>query len=288
VSMAKNKWGKVVRGLARRRWWVQTGFLLAWLDPLMLRLHTVCSPVFHCYSCPLATFACPIGVLANFSAIHWIPFATLGTLVLLGTVFGSFVCGWACPFGFFQDLIHHIPTPKFTLPGWTGWFRYGVLIALVLAIPYWFGEEHPLFICRLCPAGAIEAALPNMVRLAAAGQTIVWPTVAKSTVLALILIAMLFTWRPWCTLFCPLGAIYGLFNKVSFLFLRFEQKRCQKCELCRNLCLDGGPPERRVDSMRCVRCLECTHCRAVSVETIFASPNKVIDTSPPAGKIDAV
>ena len=102
MSMAKNKWGKVVRGLARRRWWVQTGFLLAWLDPLMLRLHTVCSPVFHCYSCPLATFACPIGLLANFSAIHMIPFAVLGTLVVLGTVFGSFVCGWACPFGFLQ------------------------------------------------------------------------------------------------------------------------------------------------------------------------------------------
>ncbi len=76
--MAKNKSGTVASKLARWRSWVQAGFLLAWLDPLMLRMHTVCSPVFHCYSCPLATFACPIGVLANFSAIHLIPFAALG------------------------------------------------------------------------------------------------------------------------------------------------------------------------------------------------------------------
>ena len=61
--------------------WVQAGFLLAWLDPLLLRMHNVCGPVFHCYSCPLATFACPIGMLANFSALHVIPFAALGTLV---------------------------------------------------------------------------------------------------------------------------------------------------------------------------------------------------------------
>jgi polyferredoxin len=274
VSMAKNKWGAAARQLARRRWWVQTGFLLAWLDPLMLRMHTVCSPVFHCYSCPLATFACPIGVLANFSAIHMVPFVALGTLVALGAVFGGFICGWACPFGFLQDLIHRIPTPKFTLPAWTGVFRYVVLAMLVLAIPYLFGEASPLFICRLCPAGAIEAALPNMAQLAIAGQPMVWPTVAKIAVLVVFLAAALFTWRPWCTMFCPLGAIYGLFNRFSVVFLRFEQKRCIGCELCRSLCRDGGPAEQRLDSMRCVRCLECMNCRAISVETIVTLPEK--------------
>src|SRR5208337_1784397 len=120
VSMAKNKSGSMASRLARWRWWVQAGFLLAWLDPLMMRLHTVCGPVFHCYSCPLATFACPIGVLANFSALHLIPFAALGTLLVIGALVGSLVCGWACPFGFLQDLAARVPTPKFTLPAWMG------------------------------------------------------------------------------------------------------------------------------------------------------------------------
>ena len=125
------------------------------------------------------------------------------------------MCGWACPFGFLQDVIARIPTRKFTLPAWMGCFRYGVLAVFVLAIPFLWGEEHPLFFCRLCPAGALEAALPNVARLAVAGQAIVWPTAAKSIILVLTLVAMLFTWRPWCTLFCPLGAIYGLLNRVS-------------------------------------------------------------------------
>ncbi len=274
--MTRDKWGAMVRRLARQRHWVQAGFLLAWLDPLMLRMHTVCSPVFHCYSCPLATFACPIGVLANFSAIHVIPFTALGTLLVLGTVFGGFICGWACPFGFLQDLAHRIPTPKLTLPAWMGWFRYVMLIGLVLAIPYWFGEDSPLFVCRLCPAGAIEAALPNIAQSAATGQPITWPTATKTIILVVFVGAILFTWRPWCTIFCPLGAIYAMFNKISVLFLRFEQKLCKNCELCRSLCVGGGPPERRLDGMNCVRCLECTNCRAVTVETVLTSADKSV------------
>jgi polyferredoxin len=237
----------------------------------MLRLHTVCSPVFHCYSCPLATFACPIGLLANFSAIHMIPFMVLGTLVFLGAMFGSFICGWVCPFGFLQDLVARIPTPKFTLPGWIGMFRYVVLAGFVLAIPFVWGEGHPLFFCRLCPAGALEGAVPNAVRTALTSQPIAWPTITKMTILGAVLAAMLFTWRPWCTLFCPLGAIYGLLNYVSVVFLRFHPNLCRQCKNCSDLCLDGQRPEHRVDGLRCVRCLECTDCQgqAVTVETLF-------------------
>jgi ferredoxin-type protein NapH len=267
--MAKIKTGTMASKLAGWRIWIQTGFLFAWLDPFMMRMHSVCSPVFHCYSCPLATFACPIGVLANFSALHLIPFAALGTLVLLGAAVGSFVCGWACPFGFMQDLIAKIPTRKFTLPVWMGYFRYVTLIVFVIAIPFVWGEGHSLFFCRLCPAGALEGAMPNVAQAAIAGKAIVWPTAAKLLILGLIMVAMLFTWRPWCTLFCPLGAIYSLFDPISFLFLRFHKDLCKDCEKCRSLCVGGGLPEQRADSLLCVRCLECTNCRAVTIGTVF-------------------
>jgi ferredoxin-type protein NapH len=270
--MASRKSEPIAARLARWRWWLQGGFLLAWLDPLAIRMHTVCSPVFHCYSCPLATFACPIGVLANFSAIHWFPFLALGTLLTVGALFGSFVCGWACPFGFLQDLAARIPTRKFALPVWMGCFRYAVLAVFVLAIPYLWGEAHPLFFCRVCPAGALEAAAPNVLVSAVKGQPIIWPTAAKTIVLVATVLGMLFTWRPWCTLFCPLGAIYGLLNRGSLLFLRFHPDRCWDCENCRSLCPDGEPSQRRVNGLQCVRCLECTSCQAVTVETVFSHP----------------
>jgi ferredoxin-type protein NapH len=272
--MANNKPGTIASKLAGWRWWIQSGFLFAWLDPFAIRMHTVCSPVFHCYSCPLATFACPIGVLANFSALHMIPFAAIGTLVFLGAAFGSFICGWACPFGFLQDLVAKIPTPKITLPAWMGSFRYVSLIIFVFAIPFLWGEGHALFFCRLCPAGALEGALPNVAQTAVAGKEIIWPTATKMIILGLFFLAMLFTWRPWCTLFCPLGAIYSLFDPISLFYLRFHRDRCKDCPSCRSLCRNCVRPEWRVNGLSCVRCLECTKCDAVTVGTIFSHQDK--------------
>ncbi len=273
VAMTKGQSSSLTARLARGRLWVQTVFFMLWLDPWALRLHSVCAPVFHCYSCPLAAFACPVGVLANFSALHLIPFIALGTLAVFGAVFGTFVCGWACPFGFLQDLTGRMVTRKWELPSWLGYGRYLVLVALVLAVPYWFGEDHPLFFCRLCPAGALEAALPYTASLAVAGQDVVWPSVTKLVILVVIGAAMFFTWRPWCTVFCPLGAIYSLCNRVSFLFLRFHPDRCDDCDLCRSLCRYHGRAERRGGELRCIRCLDCTNCSAVTLATVLEKPD---------------
>lgn len=271
--MAGSRLDRFTKWLARRRAWFQTAFLLVWLDPFMFRLHTVCGPVFHCYSCPLATFACPIGVLANFSALHLVPFLALGTLIVIGAVVGTAVCGWACPFGFLQDLVGRIPTPKFTLPNWAGYARYLVLVGLVVLVPYLWGEAHALFFCRVCPAGALEGGLYNTAQLAARGEPVVWPGAIKLTILGVTVLAMLFTWRPWCTLACPLGAIFGLFNRASVLVLRYGSDACRGCGQCDKMCRYGVLPNHNVNNSRCIRCLECTRCGALTIgSTIGGNP----------------
>jgi len=265
VAMAGRKALPFTAKLARWRPLVQAAFLLAWLDPFMLRLHTVCGPVFHCYSCPLATFACPIGVIAKFSALHVFPFIAVGTVLVAGALLGSFICGWICPFGFLQDMIGRIPTPKFRLPSWSRHVRLAVLLGLVLAVPFFFGEKHPLFICSVCPAGMLEGWVPFSAKLLSAGQPVVWPNVLKIAVTVLVLVAMFFTWRPWCRLFCPLGAIYGLMNRVSAVFLRFRPTQCTSCTLCHRRCRYGARPDERSDDPACIRCLECTQCEALDV-----------------------
>ncbi|MBN2023125.1 MAG: 4Fe-4S binding protein [Pirellulales bacterium] len=258
--------------LAAKRIWVQVAFLAIWLDPLMLRMHGICSPVFHCHSCPYALFACPIGVLAHFGALHMYPFVALGVLAATGALLGAFICGWICPFGFLQDLIGRIPTPKFTLPGWTGYFRYVVLVGLVLVVPYWLGEGSPWFFCSLCPAGAIEGAVPMVAQQAMAGGPIAWPSTVKLSILGVLLMAMLFTWRPWCAVLCPLGAMYSLSNAVSFFYVRVRKDDCNECGACRSLCRYGGSPRDRASDLRCIRCLDCTRCDAVGVASVFDRP----------------
>ena len=278
MSMAEKhgnkKKGTLTSRLAAWRIWVQAGFTAIWLAPFA-RLHTMCSPVFHCHACPLATFACPIGVMAHFSALHLFPFVAVGVIVVFGALFGGFMCGWVCPFGFLQDLLAKIPTPKFTLPVWMGYTRYVVLVGMVLIVPYMFGAESPLFICRVCPAGAIESAVPNVVGAVASGAAeIPWPSALKMSILGLFLVAVFFIRRPWCTLFCPLGAIYGLCNRISFFLLRFHDKKCIDCKTCRGVCQYGGQAEDRIGSASCNRCLACEKCRAVTLATAFDPPDE--------------
>lgn len=255
---------------ARWRHVVQAGFLLVWFGPFGLRLLNVCGPVFHCYACPLATFGCPIGTMAQFSAMHLFPFAVVGTLLVAGGLLGGVVCGWICPFGFFQDLLAKIPTRKVRLPSWTGHFRYVVLVGAVIAVPFFFGKDSPLFICSICPAGATEASIPAMVGQARDGGwgAIVWPNALKLALLGLLVVAVFFKTRPWCTLLCPLGAIFGACNRFSAVYMKVHKSPCTSCGACQHMCRYGVRPAKYINDPLCIRCLDCTRCEAISLETV--------------------
>ncbi|MCE5341342.1 MAG: 4Fe-4S binding protein [Planctomycetaceae bacterium] len=259
-----------IEKLTASRIWIQTAFLLIWLDPMALRMHNVCGTVFHCYACPLATFACPVGILVNFSALHLFPFMAIGTLILVGAILGSFVCGYICPFGLLQDMAAKIPVRKFNLPQWFGSIRYLVLLGLVLAVPFFWGENHPLTFCKVCPAGALEGAVPNMLSQAAAGQKIIFPNTLKITVLLVTLTGMIFVNRFWCKL-CPLGAIFGLFNKFSVFHLKLDPAVCTNCNICHTSCKIGVKPNLQPNHTNCIRCLDCTSCKpkALSIGSVF-------------------
>jgi NAD-dependent dihydropyrimidine dehydrogenase PreA subunit len=156
-----------------------------------------------------------------------------------------------------------------------GHFRYVVLVVLVLTVPFLFGrqgvhfEDQALSICRLCPAGALEAGLPYSLEslLAGNGWVMSW---FKSALLLAFLGSALFIHRPWCRLFCPLGGLLALFNRFSLFHLRFNPKQCVECNLCRSRCLMGVHLDQKVNVSGCIRCLECTKCGAI--EPGFAAP----------------
>ena len=74
----------------------------------------VCVPGLNCYSCPGAVGSCPLGALQNAlsNLPHKLPLYIAGFFLLTGIVLGRVVCGFLCPFGLIQELLHKIPTPK--------------------------------------------------------------------------------------------------------------------------------------------------------------------------------
>ena len=133
------------------------------------RLKYACVPGLNCYSCPGALASCPIGTLQallNQNGLH-IPFGVLGFFFLFGSLLGRTVCGWLCPFGLAQDLLHRIPLfrkkKRLTFHEILKYGKYTVLVLLVCAgSMFLFGgfAKVPAFCKYLCPSGTLLGALP--------------------------------------------------------------------------------------------------------------------------------
>ena len=117
---------------------LSNGYLSGWMTGRLYQgpLKTLCVPGLSCYSCPGAFFACPLGAWqsALSGAVPKFPVYVLGLLLLFAACFGRFICGWLCPFGFFQDLIHRLPFPKMKNRPWMASLSRLRLLFFVLAL----------------------------------------------------------------------------------------------------------------------------------------------------------
>ncbi len=228
---------------------------LALFNLHFLRLRSVCVPILNCHSCPLAVFACPIGVLVNFSALRLVPLITLGVLGLAGALGGRLVCAWICPFGVLQDWAHKIRKKRANLWPRVAYLKYALLLGLVLAVPFLLPKSNYTF-CNLCPAGTLESAIP----WAILGVSSPWRlqfALRVGILVGTVVLAVVVS-RGFCRVACPLGAILGVFNKLSLLRMRLTKEDCNSCGACARRCPVGIDPVRQINHAECIRCLECT------------------------------
>lgn len=234
----------------------------------------VCVPGLNCYSCPAASGACPIGSFqavvgsSKFSFSYYIT----GFLILLGVLLGRFICGFLCPFGWLQELLHHIPSPKLSSERLKPlrYLKYAVLLVMVVLLPTVLVNElgmgDPIFCKYLCPQGILEGAIPlalvNTGIRSALGALFTWKAAVLS---AVILLSVLF-WRPFCKWLCPLGAFYALFNRVSLFQMQVNSHRCVSCGKCANVCpmdVDITQNANHAECIRCGRCIKACPAEAI-------------------------
>ncbi len=228
-------------------------------------IKALCVPGLNCYSCPAAVGACPLGALQNALSAsgHRAGWYVFGILLLFGATLGRTVCGWLCPMGLIQELLYKIPVPKLRKGRITralSWLKYAVLAVFVLAIPLWYGLKHnlpvPAFCKYICPAGTLEGAFGL---LASPKNDSLFSMLGllftrKVVLLAAISLACIFCFRAFCRFLCPLGALYGLFDRISLTGIQVDFSRCNGCGACVRSC---AMDVRRAGDRECIQCAKC-------------------------------
>ena len=246
----------------------------------------ICAPGLNCYSCPAASASCPLGALQNAlaSSNARLPYYIFGIFLLFGILFGRWICGFLCPFGLLQDLLHKVKTPKLKKNSITrilSYLKYVILVVFVILMPLIYSVQSfplPGFCKYICPSGTLlgaggllsNEANSNMFPML--GPLFTW----KFCLLVLILLSCIFIYRAFCRFLCPLGAIYGLFNRISILGIKLDKPKCTDCGICIGTC---HMDIRHVGDHECISCGECiTACPTGAITykgpKILLAPNE--------------
>lgn len=246
----------------------------------------MCVPSMNCYSCPAAVGSCPIGSMQAVASgyKHNFSFYIFGIIALFALTVGRFWCGWVCPFGWFQELLYKIPFYKVKgkskrwkkIDAALRYVKYIMLIVLVLLLPAFLtdniGFGNPTFCKYVCPVGTLEGGIPLVLSNPGLRNVIgglFWWKVFCLIVLVLLSLSII---RPFCRYICPLGAIYGLFNRFSFFRMDLDKNKCISCGKCEQICPMNVKVLKNINGAECIRCGKCKSAcptSAISVVTIF-------------------
>ncbi len=208
----------------------------------------------------LGGFLCPLTAIQNLF-IKW----QTGYLLLFLTIFisaliaGRVFCGYICPFGALQEVLH-LKGISLIIP--STWNRYLNKVKYVL-LGY--------LLVRIIVTGQVVLLdyTPFKVLFAWGGTPL---SIGLSIALAIL---SLIIYRPFCRYLCPLGAFLALISRLSLFKVRFNSN-CVNCLLCQKVCnsgaIAGKPP--RIDSSECILCGECLEeCpkKAITTEKITIS-----------------
>lgn len=243
----------------------------------------ICVPGLNCYSCPAATGACPIGAYqavvgsSKFKFSYYIS----GFLIFVGVMVGRLVCGFLCPFGFIQEILHKIPCKKFSTKKLKPlrYIKYLILVVAVIILPVLvvneLGMGNPYFCKYICPAGVLEGAIPLSLVDTSIRASLGSLFNLKLTILIITVILSIIFFRPFCKWICPLGAFYALFNKISLFKINFDNKKCISCKKCVKACKMDVDVRKDQNHTECIRCGMCiTSCPTCALKYQFGLDKK--------------
>ena len=172
--------------------------------------------------------------IGNIPGWHNSPWLILTAMILITIIFfGPFYCGYICPFGGLQEILSELCKKlririSEKLDRHTRYIKYVLLcVSLIL-----FWVTGKMLFLQWSPMQFIFSGHSSPLMLLC---------------ISTVLILCIFFFRFWCRYFCPAGAFFTLFNKIS-LFERILPRRVyNRCDL-------GVEGHFDIDCLKCNRC----------------------------------
>jgi polyferredoxin len=140
-------------------------------------------------------------------------FASIAVLSVIGN---KLFCGWVCPIGAAQELVHRVPMGtglKKRIP-----FRVSNPIRIIVFVVF---------------VPVVFLAAVNIYDYFNPFEFLHWGFGLTTTIVFVVtLLVSLFLFRPFCYLLCPLGLITWLLEHVSLIRVKVDRNTCTDCDIC--------------------------------------------------------
>ena len=194
---------------------------------------------------------CPISAVPNVILKASTAYLLLFLVPTVAALFaGRLFCGYVCPFGALQELLH-VKRLRQAIPArWMRFLRF---------VPY---AILAYLVVRVIATGVLtwDGTTPFKAFFTFGGTPL---TLGIS---ALFSLASIFLFRPFCRIFCPLGAWLSLVSRVSPFRVRVGAN-CISCGKCDSACGVCAVECGGVSSADCLLCGECIRACPVGALT---------------------
>ena len=162
---------------------------------------------------PICMLEKPVIFLSKGMAVPVFFFGMILSVALLNLIGNKFFCGWVCPVGAIQELVHKLPLPKLRVP-----FK----ISNTVRVLFFAAFVLVTFLLRL-----------SLFEYVNAFHFFHWDWYWMSMlILGVVLMASLFIFRPFCYFLCPMGLFSWLLEHVALFRVYKKEVDCGKCRLC--------------------------------------------------------
>ncbi|MCX7954242.1 MAG: 4Fe-4S binding protein [Bacteroidales bacterium] len=172
-------------------------------------------------------------------------------LIPITYLLGKSWCGWVCHLGALQEFLYNRKYGNLFISDKSQRIfrilRIFFLVVLILQVIF----TSDLFWCRIDPFKSVfNLYIGNYLKP------------LNITLVVLLIIFSVFSYRPFCRGFCPVGLILALISYIPYAsILTFRQDRCNNCLLCEKECkLAAIESDEKITVLNNLDCIGCNEC----------------------------